>query len=156
MDFITWKFLHIATLFFGVALALSGEIAVRRVAGSGDVRAIRTVVERVRPIAGPLATVLFIVGVGFGFLAALAGEIDLLRPWLILAYVAFGSAMIIGITVIDPWVDRLARSAAASPDDAPSDELRRVIDDRVALAGTGALMMLIVALVFIMVVKPLG
>ncbi len=89
-------------------------------------------------------------------LAALAGQIDLLRPWLILAYIAFAAAMVIGITVTDPWVDRLANSAATSPDEAPSDELQRVIGDRRALVGTAALMMLIVALVFIMVVKPLG
>ncbi|MDQ3937089.1 MAG: hypothetical protein M3253_00235, partial [Chloroflexota bacterium] len=96
MDFISFKFLHIATMFFAVALAISGEIVVRRVAGSGDVRAIRTVVARVRPISGPLASILLIVGVVFGVLAALAGQIDLLRPWLILAYIAFAAAMITG------------------------------------------------------------
>lgn len=150
------KFLHIATLFFAVALAISGEIVVRRVAGSRDVRAIRTVVERVRPISGTLSNVLFLAGIGFGFLTALVGGFDLLRPWLIMTYAALGAAFVIGGRISDPWIERLAAAAATSPDDAASAELTRVIDDRVARYGTVALMFLIALLVFLMVVKPLG
>lgn len=154
--FITWKFLHIATMFFAVALAVSGEIVVRRVAGSRDVRAIRVVVKRVKPLSGKLATALFLLGLVFGVLAALAGQIDLLRPWLVAAYVAFGLAIVVGATVTDPWVSRLESAAAASPEDVPSAELLEVIGDPRARFATGALMVLIVVLVFLMVVKPLG
>ena len=155
-QFITWKFLHITFMFFAVALAISGEIVVRRVAGSSDVRAIRVVVSRVKPLSGNVATVLFLGGLVFGILAALAGQIDLLRPWLIAAYVAFGLAILIGATVTDPWVSRLGTAAAASPDDAPTAELVEVIDDPKARFARGLLMALIVILVFIMVVKPFG
>jgi predicted nucleic acid-binding Zn ribbon protein len=154
--FITWKFLHIAAMFFGVALAISGELVVRRVAGQRDVAAIRTTVRTVRPLSGTGATVFFVAGLAFGVLAALAGQIDLLAPWLISAYVAFGLAMLIGLTVTDPWVSRLEGAAAASPTDAPSDELVEVIEDARARAATAALMFLILALIFIMVVKPFG
>jgi hypothetical protein len=152
--FLTFKFLHIATLFFAVALAISGEIVVRRVAASRDVRAIRTVVSRVKPLSGNLATVLFLAGVGFGFLAALTGQINLLAPWLITAYVAFVLAITLGITITDPWVVRLETAAAASPDDAASYELDAVITDARARYATVALMGLIVILVFTMVMKP--
>ena len=157
MDLFTiWKFLHIATLFFAVALAISGELVMRRVAASRDVRAIRTVVTRVRPLSGPLAGGLMIAGIVFGFLAALTGQMDLLRPWLVLSYVAVAAAFVLGATITDPWVDRLAESAANSPDDASSDELIRVIEDPRARFATGGLLVLIAVLVFLMVVKPLG
>lgn len=152
--FVALKYLHIVTLFFGVALAISGEIVVRRIAATLDVRAIRTTVARVKPISGPIATAFLFVGVGFGFAAALAGQFDLLRPWLIGAYVAFVAAAVIGITITDPWVVRLERAAAASPDDEPSPELRAVVADARARFGTWALMGLIAVLVFLMVVKP--
>lgn len=154
-EFLTWKFLHIATMFFAVAVAVSTEVVMHRVAGSRDPRTIRIVAGRVRPLSN-VSTVLIVLGVTFGFLAALSAQIDLLRPWLISAYVTLLAAAVIGTTITDPWVVRLERAAAASPDDEPSTELLRVIEDRRALLGTAALMALVAILVFIMVVKPFG
>ena len=154
-DFLTWKFLHIATMFFAVALAVSGELVMRGVAGSRDPRAIRVVASRVRPL-GNVATLLLLVGIVFGVLAAIAGQIDLLRPWLVIAYVAVALAMVLGITITDPWVTRLEHAAAGSPDDSPSSELIAVVEDRRALVATAALMVLLATIVFAMVVKPFG
>lgn len=151
--FVAFRYLHVLAMFFAVALAISTELVVRRVATSGDVRGIRATVTRVRPL-GNVATVFFLAGVVFGIVAALTGQIDLLAPWLILAYVAFVSATLIGVLVTDPWTARLEAAAVASEDDAPSDALRSVIADPVARAGTWALMILIATLVFLMVVKP--
>ncbi|MEX0625262.1 MAG: hypothetical protein WD402_01820 [Chloroflexota bacterium] len=153
--FVAFKFLHIASMFFAVALAVSGEIVLRRVAVTHDVGAIRVTVSRVRPL-GNVSTILFLAGVAFGIVAALTGHLDLLAPWLILAYVAFVGAMLVGILITDPWVGRLAAAAANSPDNAASEGLRTVIGDPIARAGTWTLMVLIAALVFIMVVKPLA
>jgi len=153
--FIAFKFLHIGTMFFAVALAVSGEIVMRRVAVTHDVRAIRTTVSRVRPL-GNLATALFLAGVAFGVIAALTGQIDLLAPWLILAYVAFVGAILIGVLISDPWAERLGRAADASPEGEASEALRIVIGDPVARGATWALMGVIAAMVFIMVVKPLS
>jgi len=118
MDFLTWKFLHIVTMFFAVALAVSGELVVRRVAASRDPRAIAVTTGQVKPL-GSLAGGLFVVGLVFGVLAAIAGQIDLLRPWLISAYVAFAAAMAVGLTITDPWLNRLQAAAAASPQGRP-------------------------------------
>lgn len=154
--FVAFKYLHVVTMFFAVALAVSGEIVVRRVAQSGDVRAIRTTVEKVKPLSGPIATGLFVAGVVFGIIAALTGQIDLLRPWLITAYVAFVAAVAIGTTVTDPWVARLERAAAASPEGTASPELVAIIEDRGARIGAWALQGMIAFIVFLMVAKPLG
>jgi hypothetical protein len=66
--FVAFRYLHIVAMFFAVALALSTELVVRRVATSGDVRAIRATVPRVRPL-GNIATILFLSGVVFGIVA---------------------------------------------------------------------------------------
>lgn len=154
--FVGFKYLHIVSMFFFVAMAVSGEVVLRRVAASRDARTIRTTVSRMRLLTGPIAGGFMLAGLVFGVLAALTGQINLLAPWLILAYVAFVAAIAIGFTVTDPWVGRLERAATASPDDAPSEALIAVIDDPLPRYGTWALMVLIATLVFIMVVKPLG
>ena len=154
--FVAFKYLHVVSMFFAVALAVSGEIVVRRVAQSGDVRAIRTTVEKVKPLSGPIATGLFVAGVVFGIVAALAGQIDLLRPWLIAAYVAFITAVAIGVVITDPWVVRLEQAAAASPEGIASPELVAVIDEPRARIGAWALQGMIAFMVFLMVAKPLG
>ena len=154
--FVAFKYLHVVSMFFAVALAVSGEIVVRRVAQSGDVRAIRTTVEKVKPLSGPIATGLFLAGVAFGIVAALTGQIDLLRPWLIAAYVAFITAVAIGVVITDPWVVRLEQAAAASPDGTASPELVAVIDEPRARIGAWALQGMIAFMVFLMVAKPLG
>lgn len=151
--FVAFRYLHILAMFFAVALAVSSELVARRVAMTGDVRAIRITVARVKPLAN-IATILFLAGFAFGIVAALTGQINLLAPWLILAYAAFVTATLVGILVVDPWTARLGAAAEASPDDAPSDELRTVIADPMARAASWALMVLIATLVFTMVVKP--
>jgi hypothetical protein len=151
--FIAFKYLHIVSMFFAVALAVSSELVVRRVATSGDAAALRTVVPRVRPL-GNASTAFFLIGVAFGIVAALTGQIDLLAPWLLLAYAAFVGATLIGILVMDPWTARLEAAAVATADGGSSDALRAVVGDPVARAGSWALMFLVAALVFLMVVKP--
>lgn len=151
--FIAFKYLHIVSMFFAVALALSTELVLRQVAASGDVRAIRTTTARARPL-GNIATALFLIGAAFGIVAALTGQINLLATWLILAYVLFIAATAIGILVSDPWLNRLQSAAGDSPEDAPSEMLREVIGEPTARVAVWALMLIVAALVFVMVVKP--
>lgn len=154
--FIIFKYLHVVSMFFFVAMAFSGEIVTRRVADSRDVGAIRTTVSRIKVLSGPVAGGFLVAGLVFGVIAALTGQISLLAPWLILAYVAFAGAMAIGFLVTDPWLGRLERAAWASPVEQASDDLLRVIADPAARMGTWALMALVATLIFLMVVKPLA
>ena len=152
--FVAFKYLHIVSMFFAVALAVSTELVLRRVATTGDAAAIRTVLPRVRPL-GNVATILFVAGFAFGIVAALTGQINLLAPWLLLAYAAFVGATLIGIFVTDPWAARLEAAAVATAEGSgSSDALQAVIGDPVARAATWALMLLVAVLVFLMVVKP--
>jgi hypothetical protein len=150
--FVAFKYLHIVSMFFAIALAVSTELVLRRVAESGDAHAIATTVTRVRPL-GNVSTVLFLAGIAFGIVAALTGQMNLLAPWLILSYIAVASAFAIGIFITDPWVSRL-ESAATADADASSAELAGVVAEAPARIGTWVLMALIATLVFLMVVKP--
>src|SRR5919106_3139543 len=85
--FVVFKYLHVVTMFFAIALAVSTELVVRRVAMSRDPGAISTAIARSRALSN-LSSVLFLAGIAFGIIAALTGNMDLLAPWLVLSYVA--------------------------------------------------------------------
>ena len=154
--FLVFKYLHIVSMFFAVALAVSGELVVRRISRSRDPAVISAAVAWTKPLSGPASSALFVAGLIFGIVAALTGQIDLLRPWLIMSYLAFAGAFAIGLTITDPWVERLERAANATTDGSSADSLNAVIDDARARMATWVLMGLIATLVFLMVVKPLG
>jgi protein-S-isoprenylcysteine O-methyltransferase Ste14 len=154
--FLSFKFLHVATVIFAVALAVSGEIVLRRVAATRDATAIRTTIERTKPLGG-IAGGLFVLAAVFGLLAAITGQIDLLRPWLIASYALFAGAFAISLGVIDPWVGRLEKAVGATAgQDGASLALADVVNDSRARAAAWGLQVIIVAIVFLMVVKPLG
>ncbi|HVM25163.1 MAG TPA: hypothetical protein VM253_07195 [Candidatus Limnocylindrales bacterium] len=153
--FVVFKYLHIVSMFFAIALALSGEQVLRRIAASGNVVAIRVAGGRVKPLI-VLSNGFFAAGLAFGVVAALTGQINLLAPWLVASYVAVAAAFFIGMTITDPWVARVEAEAAGSPDGMPSPELQALIDDRRVALGAWALMGLLAFIIFLMVVKPLG
>lgn len=151
--FLAFKYVHVAAMFFAIALALSTEQVVRRVAGSGDPRSIATAVSRSEPL-NKASDALFGVGIVAGLIAVLTGNMNLLAPWLILSYLAVAAAFAVGMLVIAPWAKRLHAEAVATPGDTASAELLSVIDDGRARAGSWVLVGLIALLVFLMVVKP--
>jgi len=153
--FLAFKYVHVAAMFFAIALALSTEQVVRRIAASADPRSIETAVTRSESLT-KLSDALFGIGIVAGIIAALTGNMNLLAPWLLMAYVAVAAAFAIGMGVMQPWARRLHAAAAASLDGAASPELRSVIDDGRARAGSWALVGLIALLVFLMVVQPFG
>ena len=150
--FIIFKFLHIASMFAAVAAAVFPEVVLHFVANTRDARSIVTVTHIAERI-GKLIPVLFIGGAVFGLLAAWAGELDFLAPWLLAAYVLFVLAMGTGIAFSDPWVRRLQAAATASGD-TPSAELQAVIDEPRAKIASAWLMGSIVVIIALMVFKP--
>jgi len=148
-----WKFGHIAAMFAAVSIFVGQGVLEGAVARSGDVRALRRVLaaeDRFAPIGGGL----FLLGIALGLITALAGGLDLLQPWLVIAYVLAAVVLVNAFAYHIPTANRLKALAAESPDDGPSPELRAAID-----APLGAVMIVVdtvvwLALIFVMVVKP--
>lgn len=147
------KFLHIAVMFTAVAVSLGPELLLRSIGRSGDVRAIRTgysLAERIGKAIPPL----FFTGLIFGLLTAWSRGFNFFAPWLLIAYVLFVVATIVGAAFAAPHIARVAALARESPDDAPSAELATVLASNRGDALFVIDSLLIVAFVFDMVVKP--
>jgi hypothetical protein len=147
------KFLHIGVMFAAVAVSMGPDLLLRSIGRSGDVRGIRTgysLGERIGKWIPPL----FFIGLIFGLLTAWVGGMNFLAPWLLIAYVLFIVATLLGARVFAPHIARVAELAAQSPEEAPSAELATALADR----RTEILFMveglIIVAFVFDMVLKP--
>jgi len=91
-----WLFLHIAVIFTAITVGYGVTLMLRIAYMSGQVGIMRGVGYAAGKV-GPLIPILFIAGGLFGLLTALATGTDLLAPWLIIAYVLFVIAMLIGI-----------------------------------------------------------
>jgi protein-S-isoprenylcysteine O-methyltransferase Ste14 len=157
MSWVTfWKFLHIAFMFGAVGLFVGGGILNNRVQQSGDVRAMRTVIAAESRLA-PVAGVLMVLGIIFGFVTAVADGLDLLAPWLLLTYGLILVVILIGALYHGPQDKKLGEAVAASSDDQPSRQLTTLIAGspgrRVVNVVDGLLW---AAIIFVMVVKPFG
>ena len=147
------KFLHIAVMFAAVGVSLGPELLLRGIGRSGDVRAIRTgysIAHRIGRAIPPL----FVVGLIFGLLTAWAGAMNFLAPWLLIAYGLFVVATLLGARAIAPHIARVAALAAESPDGAPSTELTAAVTDPRVDTLVMVEVIVILAFVFDMVVKP--
>ena len=148
-----WKFGHIAAMFVAVSIFVGQGLLEGAVARSGDVRALRGVLaaeDRFAPIGGGI----LLLGVVFGFVAAIVGDLDLTQAWLAIGYVLTAIIFINAFAYHIPTANKLKALAAASPDNEPSPELRAAI-----AAAIGPLMNVVdsvvwLALIFVMVAKP--
>ena len=150
MTFVFLKFLHVALMFLGAALAIGPAALLYLVARSGDPAAIgRTfkLAERIFQVS----TACYGLGIVVGFIAALAGTLDLTASWLITAYVLVALLGVHGI-LFDRWAKRVALSFASSGGN-HTDGLARLRRDRAPLYLLGAMTVLVVAIVYVMVTK---
>ena len=149
------KFAHIGTMFMAVGVAVGTELMGHRVAGSGDVRAIRTYFAQARPIMN-LIPVLYVSGLVLGLAAGALGAFNLLAPWLLLAYALFFLTFLLHQLIGGPWFRRMTTLSAQSSDASVSAELDAAIHDRAAGWLFWYTIAMIIGFVFIMVVKPLS
>jgi len=150
VTFVFLKFLHVAFMFMGAALAIGPAALLCLLARSGDPAAIsRTfkLAERVFQIS----TVCYGLGIVVGFVAALAGTLDLTASWLITAYVLVAVLGVHG-TLFDRWTKRVAVSIGSNGATA-RDRLERLRRDHAPLYMLGAMTVLVVAIVYVMVTK---
>jgi uncharacterized membrane protein len=148
-----WKFLHIASMFLAVSIFVGQGMLSGTVARSGDVRAIRRVLaaeDRFAPVGGGV----FLLGIVFGFVTAIAGDFDLTQTWLVIGYVLAALILVTAFVYHIPTATKLKELADASPDDTPSAELRAFVVapiGRVVNVIDGVLWL---ALIYVMVAKP--
>ena len=150
MTFIVFKFLHVALMFMGAALAVGPAALLYLIARSGDTAAIRrsfALGERIFQVS----TVCYGLGIASGFVAAVLGSLDLTASWLTTAYVLVALLGIDGI-LFDRWTKEVARDlrSTSAVDGDRVDLLRR---DRMPEFLLGAMVVLLVAIVYVMVTK---
>ena len=153
--FLVFKYLHILTMFAAVAAAMVPEVVLHALARRRDAAALRGFAP-ISAATGKLIPLLFVTGLVFGLIAAIAGQFDLLRPWLVASYVIFGVAMVTGGLVTGPWAQRVGSAALATEGDGFSPELEAAVHDSRGMISTVVLMSSLVVLIFLMVVKPGG
>jgi hypothetical protein len=149
------KFLHILSMFSAVTLALGGAVFLHLVAHAGDAAAYRRLDGLIQR-TDLVAITLFVAGIVFGILTALAGGFDLVAGWLILAYILVAAIVIDGILFLDPWYRRLRKAANIEDPVTSAAEFHRLVHSHRGrhLASLAVGTSLWVAIIFVMVVKP--
>jgi hypothetical protein len=147
-------FLHVTTMILAVASSGGAEILVHRVAATRDLPGVRTVLATYGVIAR-FIPIIFLIGFAFGVVAIFVEGFDPFQGWLLLAYALFAAGIAVGSVVNGGWASRLAAaSAQASTDQDPA--FRAALDDRSGMMGLLVFWLIIVAIVFVMIVKPLS
>jgi hypothetical protein len=148
-------FLHIATMFTAVAVTLGPWLLLRGVGRTRDVPTIRRTFALALPITR-FVPILYGLGAALGIVAIFTNGFDPFQPFLLIAYGLFIIATVVGAVVTEPWLKRVAKTAAESPDAAPSPELAIALDDPRIRVIDWFDPLLVLAFVFDMVVKPFG
>ena len=150
MSFPLLKFLHVGSMFLATALAVGPSVLLYLIARTGNADATRRAFAHTTSVfrAGGA---LYGLGLLFGFLAALNGQIDLTAPWLLTAYVLVGVLIIFNLG-FERWTKRIER-AVEDPSGASAD-LDAANRSRAPVYAIAGMIALTLAIVFVMVVKP--
>jgi len=147
------KFLHIAAMFCAVGVSVGTDIMAHRIAGTGDVRSIRTFFVQARQLV-MLMPILFLTGLALGLVTAVSGALNLLAPWLVIAYILFALTLALHATIGARWFRRMDALAVASPDAQASPELLAEARAPSARYLTWYTIAMVIFFVFLMVTKP--
>lgn len=150
MPYLLLKFLHIASMFLATALAVGPSILLYLIARTGNVGAIVRAFGHVTSVFRA-AGVLYGLGLLFGFLAALNGQLDLTASWLITAY-----ALVAVLVTFNLWFERWTRRVdrAVEDESRAASELPAVIGSRAPIYALVGMTTLTALIVFVMVIKP--
>lgn len=151
-----FTFLHVVTMFTGVAMAYGPSVLMIVASRSGDVRALRGITATYNRIGERVIGPTFGIGILFGFAAAIFHGFDLRLGWLVIAYVLVAATLVITFGFTSPWLVKVQAAAEASPDDRMSPELVELVRSprNQLLLAVDAL--IIVAFIADMVLKPLN
>ena len=148
-----WKFLHILSMFLAVSIFVGQGMLSGAVGRSGDVQALRRVLsleDRFQPIGGGV----FLLGIVFGFITAITGDLDLTQTWLIIAYVLAAVILLNAFLYHIPYARKLEAAIEAGPDDQMSPELRALVEAPSTIWFNVFDSLVWVAIIYVMVVKP--
>jgi hypothetical protein len=151
---VIFKYLHILTMFAAVTLMFGGELLFHLVRRSGDLHALRRFLDVVFPVFR-IGVGLLSLGVAFGLLAATTIGFSLTAGWLLLAYALIAGIYVIGFGVGVPYFNRVRAALDDSSLQGPSPELRRVLEDPRWILDLVVSVLLYVAIIFVMVMKPI-
>lgn len=149
----TWNLLHVLSMFIAFALTVGVGITATAIAGTRDVRAIRAATK----IAFRLQTVgavLLIAGTVLGMATAASAGFNFQMTWLVIGVVCAALLLIIGFGIHRSWLLRLAKAAAASPDDHASAEVNSIVDEKLVLAAGPVSGLVWLIAIAVMVLKP--
>ena len=148
MSYQILTFGHVASMFLATALAIGPSTMLFLVARSSDLGAIKRTFGLAKPVfrVGGAA---YGLGILFGALTAMSGSIDLTAPWLVTSYVLV-VLLIATNLVFERWSRRV--DAAAKGDEVAAVDA--VVRERTAALSLAGMILITLALVFVMVVKP--
>lgn len=145
-------FLHAILMIAALGLIVFPGILLQQIALSGDAGTIRKAYQ-VGRYHGPLGTGLLALGIVAGFFAAGQLTITLGTTWLVVAYVAVGIILLVGLFFHRTHEERILAAASTGEDNAGA-ECRRIARSPFAMiANTVSGIAWIVAL-YVMIVKP--
>jgi hypothetical protein len=149
-------FLHITVMFVAVMVAFGSGLVMRVAYMTGQVAAIRGVGMAAARL-GVWIPILFVVGGLLGLFTAISWDVfPLTAPWLVIAYVLWAAAMLIGIVENRPWGQRMGKLLAQTPDGPITPEIAAMFTDSRVVALTLVDYLIVILLIFDMVVKPLS
>jgi hypothetical protein len=151
---VIFKYLHVLTMFAAVTLMFGGEVLFHLLRRSNDFNALRRFLEVVFPVFR-VGVGLLSLGVVFGLLAAQTIGFSLTSGWLLLAYALIAGIYLIGFGVGVPYFNRVREALNDSSLQPDSPELRRVLHDPRWMLDLVVSVLLYVAIIFVMVVKPI-
>lgn len=146
--------LHVVVAFAAVGFLVVPGAILERVAHTRDVALIR----KCYPLAsfhGKIGGILSLLVWPLGFAAAMTNGIPLNALWLILAYVAFAIATVVGFGYHARREIAIGKLAALCTGDIPSPELEKAIADPLAGPMMAVSSLLWLFIIWIMVTKPL-
>jgi len=148
VDFLVFKWLHIGSMFMATALAVGPFVVLYLVARSGDLPSIRRAFSFSTTI-GRIGGAMYGLGILFGIFAALTGAIDVTATWLLTAYVL---VVLLGVNglLAERWMGRVHTAAEAGG----SDEVDRLAQAPSAMTLLTIMVVVTLAIIYVMVVKP--
>jgi hypothetical protein len=113
-------FVHVALMFTAVSVSYGGVVFFLIALRTGNVASLRTMALTANSTAKLIPPLYGLAGI-FGLVAAIYSGINLLTPWLVIAYVLFIVLTLIGAVYTGPTIKRIGASLAAADQTLPAD-----------------------------------